>query len=303
MFCTATATANTVKLIVSFPPGSGTDLVARIIAEPLGRKLGQNVVVENKPGAEGYLGATYVVGAQADGQTLLLAPTGVFITPLLRKNPTYHPERDFSFIARIGGFHFPVLLAPSKNPPWNIDDLLEKIRKGESFYGTGNITGILTTAKLLNALSTKATRIPYKGEGDALRDLAAGRLDWMFALPTAAQPFLANKSVQIVAVSSSKRSPFFSDTPSISEARGVTKWEDPASLVALLAPKGLNEETIRNISRAVEEVLRDEKTVRLLQAQLFEPVYSGPAQLKKITQEYISEWEHAIKENNLSAPE
>lgn len=294
-----------IRLIVGFAPGAGTDLIARILAEQLSKELKQTVFVENKAGADGYIGSMYVANAEADGYTMLLAPTGTFVSPLLKKRAGYDPVKSFSPIARVGKFHSPLLVVSSNSKLKTIDQLLEALQTGQTFYGTGNITGMFAAQQLKEVTKSEATQISYKGEGDALRDLAAGRVSWMFALPTAANTFIQNGSVHVIATSAKKRSAQNPDTPSLTEAskKEMSAWEEPVSLVALLAPIGMKPILTSKIAEAVSVALGNQQVKERLERLGFSVLYENPQELAESIGNYVGTWKKAITQGKIPIQE
>jgi tripartite-type tricarboxylate transporter receptor subunit TctC len=167
-----------IRIIVPFPAGSATDTVARILAAPLSQALGQPVIVEDKPGADGAIAGELVAKSAPDVYTLLMATNSpLAAVPLLRKNPPYDPITDFTPISLIGRYTF-YLLVHAGVPAKTLTELLDYARANPDKlnYATGNTTGILSTAQLMSLGKIKMVHVPYKGEPAGITDLVGGRV-------------------------------------------------------------------------------------------------------------------------------
>lgn len=170
-----------IRLVAPFPPGSGTDLLARMLAEPLGRALGQTVVVENRPGANGVVGAEAVAKAPADGYTLLMMGTSVAaINPHTLRRPPYNPLQDFAPIGTIAEQPY-VLVVPPGAPGPDLAGWLQAAKGRDLSLGYGNAGGQIMGAMLADKAKLKLTLVPYRGSTEALTDVSTGRLDVTFA--------------------------------------------------------------------------------------------------------------------------
>ncbi|NLY28164.1 MAG: tripartite tricarboxylate transporter substrate binding protein, partial [Alcaligenaceae bacterium] len=181
-----------ITLIVPFPAGSGTDSVGRIFADELSKELGQPIIVENKPGANATIAANYVAKAKPDGYTLFVTTnTSHSAAPWLMKNVGYDPVKDFTPIARGGNLPF-ILVSNPERPYKTVKDLVDYARKnpGKLTYATGNSTGIVGGAILGVVTGTDMLHVPYKGTPQALTDLVAGQVDFMFTDLTSGTPFV-----------------------------------------------------------------------------------------------------------------
>src|SRR5262245_1433611 len=174
-----------IRLIVPFPPGGAAELGARIFAQPLGQALGQPVVIDTKPGADGAIAADAAMKAGPDGYTLFYATNTAFSwVPAVRKSPPYDPLVDFTPVSLIGQFGFFLFAHPSV-PANSMAELLAYIRAnpGKLNYGSGNSTSMLTTAQLVLQEKLDVVHIPYKGDGPLSLDLLGGRVQFAIATP------------------------------------------------------------------------------------------------------------------------
>ena len=213
--------SKTITLIVPFVPGGGTDSIARDVGKLLSEKLEQTVIVENKGGGGGAIGANFVAKAPADGYTLLFATSTFATNSSLDSSLPFDPDRDFSPVALIG--KGPILIVTSKNLGLkNINELIAYSKKKDvnlNFCSAGNgsinhLSGELFKAKT----GMSMTHIPYKGSGPAVIDLIAGRTQVFFSTVPTILPFVKQKNVDLLAVTGNKRLALFPSTPSTQEA-------------------------------------------------------------------------------------
>lgn len=246
-----------VRIIVPFAPGGSTDIIARLIAERLTASLGQSVLVENRPGAAGGLGADAVAKAAPDGHTLLMATTGVMaINQFLYKSMAYDPERELVpavFVASITN----VLAVPADLPVRTVAELVALARKDAgklSFASSGAGSSTHLSAELFKSLTnTDILHVPYKGSGQALADVVTGRVSMIFDNMPSALPHIKAGKLRALAVTGSKRSAALAEIPTVAEA-GVVGYES-LSWSGLAVPIGTPRETIARLNREVIAIL------------------------------------------------
>ena len=261
----------TIEIVVSYSPGGSTDLVARSIAQKMQDRFGQPVVVLNKPGASGSIGATYAAHAAPDGYTLFEAFTSeMVVVPELAKNAKYSID-DFDPIAVTG--IVPVVLIGSKNIAANtLKDLIEELRQapGKYTYGGGNGSPSHIMGAWLNRLyGLKTTHVPYRGGAQAVTDVIGGHIDMFYAGVAAAKAAIDSGTVKAFAVTGNARSAALPNVPTFKEA-GVSDF-DLASWDVLLAPKGTPPDIVARLKKETLSALKDPKVVSLLAAQGVEP--------------------------------
>ncbi|MDO9166093.1 MAG: tripartite tricarboxylate transporter substrate binding protein [Rhodoferax sp.] len=246
-----------VRVIVSFPPGGAADQIARIISQPLQEALGQPVVVENRAGAGGNIGADAVAKSPADGYTLLMSSGGtVSINPHIYARMPFDPTKDIVPVAAAARVLVFLEINPTKIPVANIKEFLAhlKANPGRLSFGTpGSGSSPHLAAEMMKAQTgTFATHIPYRGAAPAMQDLLAGQIDFMFD-PGIGLNHVRTGRLKMLAVGSPKRSPLFPDVPTLDEA-GL-KGFDADSLFGFYAPAGTPPEVINRLNREINRIL------------------------------------------------
>lgn len=247
-----------VKIVVPYTPGGAPDLIARLISAELGKVWAQPIVVENRPGAGGSIGAESVARADGDGYTLLSGGIGTHaINPALYKTIRYDPVHDFSPLTKVGDVAN-VIIVQESFPANNLQDLMALIRAnpGKYSYGTpGNGTSPHLAAALFGQMTDlKLEHVPYKGSSSAMNDLLGGQIPMAFDNLTAGLPFIKDGKLKAIAVTTMTRSPLLPDVATIAES-GVPGYELSA-WAGLFAPKGLSPDLASKISRDIGDVLR-----------------------------------------------
>ncbi len=244
-----------ITLVIPFPAGSGTDAVGRIFASEMGTILGQQVVVENKPGGNATIAAQMVARAQPDGYTLLLSTnTPLSAAPWLMKSISYDPIKDFTPIARGGNLPFILVINP-RLPVKSVQELVAYAKKnpGKLNYASGNSTGIVGGATLASRAGIDIVHVPYKGTPQALTDLVGGQVDLMFTDVATGMPFVKSGQLRALAVSTAERSAVVPDLPSMVEA-GVPNF-DLNSWNGYLGPAGLSPDVVTKLNAAVNQTI------------------------------------------------
>lgn len=292
--------AKNINLVVVFGAGGTSDAVARIIADPLGQALGTQVVVENKPGASGNIGAAYVARAAPDGYTLLAGFPGLTTNGALYSKLNYDPAKDFAPISLLASAPNVIVTYP-KLPVSSLGELLEYAGKqpdGLNFGSAGaGASSHLAGELLKETADVKMVHVPYKGGAPALVDLASGRLDVMIIPLPEAISLINGGKVKALALASEQRSHLLPDVPTTKEA-GLPDFK-VGSWYGLMAPAGTPPAALRKIGAAVDEALKSHKVREAFLAQGIELVGSDAAQFGQFLEQEEARWARVIKANNI----
>jgi tripartite-type tricarboxylate transporter receptor subunit TctC len=288
-----------IRLIVPFSPGGSTDSQARVIADYLGRELGQQIIVVNIGGAGGTLGFNQVAKATSDGYTLITATPSMTINPYIQKDIAYDPVKDFEPIALVATSPI-VLVVPKNSKIMSVRDLIDmaKARPGEIKYGSA---GIGSATHISSALFTTMAKIdlvhvPYRGAGPAILDLLAERLDLQFENAPSVLSQVRGGALRAVAVGTSKRSSLLPELPTIAET--VPGYE-ASSWFGLLAPINTPRAIIDKINQAVNKSLADPGVRKQLESLGVELVGGPPAQFKAYLKARVAEMKAVSATANL----
>ena len=292
---TAQYPAKSIRLIMPFPAGAAADTAARIVAQPLSQVLGQPVLVDNKPGADGAIAAELAAKSVPDGYTLLFAgPTQMLGVPTLRKNPPYDPVADFAPITSVVKFAFFLVVHPSV-PAKTLPELIDYVRAnpGKLNYASGNIIGVLATAQLMSLGKLDMVHVPYKGEPLAIPDLLDARVHMMFATGAIVAPLVKEGKLRALATLLPVRSSLLPSVPTIVEAGmprlTVVPWG------GLFAPAKTPKDIVERLSREVNVILKRPDIREQLEKQALEPAGSTPNELEAFLKQQLLDWSGAAR--------
>ena len=263
----------TIKVVVPWPPGQATDVAARIVSEGVSANLGQQLVVDNKPGAGGTLGSEFAARQPADGYTILAGSSGpISISPLLQKLP-YDPAKDFEPIALMVSTPYVLVVHPSM-PVKTVNEFIDLVRANPGKYnfassGTGATAHLV--AELFNAAAgLKATHVPYKGSSPAITDLLAGHVSYTLETSAAVLPHVKAGKLRALAVSSARRAIALPDVPTLAEAAGLAGF-DMRAWIGFIGPTGMPREVRARLAAETQRVLESPATRSRLVAAGLEP--------------------------------
>jgi tripartite-type tricarboxylate transporter receptor subunit TctC len=305
MACALGAQAGTypervVTVVVPYSPGGSSDQTARVVARGLTKVLGQTVIVENKPGAGGNIGAAFVRQSSPDGYTLLFAVSSHATNMTLYKNPNYDLVKDFAPVSLIS--YIPnVLVVPTDFPAKNLGEFIAAAKKpgAKIFYGSaGNGSSSHLAAALFNEKAGLGMEhIPYKGGSPANQDLLTGRLQAVFAPMVEVLPFIETGKMKALGVTTEKRSSRLPDVAAIGEVLPGYKavlWN------SLMVPKGTDPAVVARLASAVKTVLQDPETRKLFETQGTQLVGSSSEEFARLLPQEVKAWGELVKISNAS---
>lgn len=279
-----------IRLVTLGTPGTASDVLVRTVGKRLSEKLGQPVVVDNKPGADGVIAAADVAKAAPDGYTLLFASNSpIAAAPALRKSLPYDPMVDLTPITMVGYFTF-FLYLNADVPARTLQELVAyaKANPGKLSYGSGNTTGSVGVAQIAALTDTQMVHVPYKGEPQAIVDLLAGRIDMMIGTPTTGLSHVRSGKLRALVTTLKQRSTILPDVPTIYEAGlpqfTITSWG------GMFGPAKMPKEIVARLNKALIEVIQEPEVAKTLEAQGFALATSTPEELGSYLKGQIEAW-------------
>jgi len=285
-----------ITIIVPFGPGSGTDTITRVIAQPLSVALKESVVVEDRPGANGALAALYVARSAPDGYTLFMSTNSPHsAAPFLMKNIGYDPVKDFAPITRMGSYTLMLCVHPDI-PAKSVKELIEyaKVNPGKLSFASGNTSGVVAGETLKHWAEIDMLHVPYKSVPPALNDVLAGRVSMMFADLTTALPHVKAGTLRALAVTRLKRSALVPELPTLDEA-GV-KGFNMDSWAAIFAPAGTPADVIKRLNTELRKIIDSPDVKSTLAKAGFEAFSSSPTELDELVKDQLGKWGKMIKD-------
>jgi len=292
-----------VSLVVPFPAGGSSDMIARVLAQKLHEKLGGTFVVENKPGATGSIGAAFVKNAPADGNTLLVSSLAPFaVNPFLQKSLPYDPQKDFDLLSVLVQAPNVLVANPSvkANTVADIITLLKQ-KPGEiTFASSGAGSSDHLTAELFwQETGTQGLHVPYKGGAPAIQDLMGGQVQFSFQNLNAVITQIQSGKLKAIAITGAKRSPLLPNVPTLTES-GVRN-ADVYSWQAIAGPKGLPADVKKKLSEAIVAGMNDAEAKKKLTDLGFEIVANTPEQFAKFQAQELARWKKVITTAKIEA--
>jgi len=291
-----------IRLVVPYSAGGSTDTVARIVGQRLSERLGQQVVVDNRTGAGTLIGAGIVAQAAPDGYTLLMATPPLAVSPTLYRKVPYVLERDFAAVTNIAASSN-LLVVPPALPAHSVRELIAllKANPGKYNYGSSGIGGAshLATALFASMAGVDAVHVPYKGGAPAVADLVAGRLNFMMANLTTAQPHIRAGRLRALAVGRKERTPLFPEMPTLAES-GIPGYE-ANNWNGLVVPRGTPRTVVERLHQEVVAVLGEPAVAGRLTRAGLDPIGNTPAEFSKYLKAEAGKWEKVVKSAGIKA--
>lgn len=291
-----------ISWIVPFPPGGAMDVIARVLSETMSQDLGQSIVVENKPGAGGNIGANYVVKAKPDGYTIMIAANGMAVNPFLYSRLTYNPIKDFEPISLLAAVPNILVTQADRKDVNSLEDVIRQVKEKPGHY-TYASAGVGTSIHLAGALFTYTgdldmLHVPYKGSGPAVADLIGGQVDYMFDSITSAKPHIESGKLKALAVTTKKRSSTLPDLPTVAES-GMADYE-LTPWFATFAPAGTPPEIIEKLNRSMIKAMDTDRVRQIFASIGAEYIGSTPEELATYLAAETEKWNKIIQETGIS---
>jgi len=285
-----------ITLVAAFGPGSASDTICRVIAQPLGVALGESVIVETRPGANGALAGQYVARSAPDGYTLLMATNSpLSAVPFMMKSPPYDAIKDFTPITRMGSFTLMLVINPSI-PAKSMKELIDyaKANPGKLSFASANTSGVVAGATLRHWAEIDLLHVPYKSAPPALQDLIAGRVSMMFTDLTTGLPHVQSGALRALAVTRLQRSPLFAELPTMDEA-GVTGF-DMDSWAGIVAPAPTPPAIVTRLNTELRKIIDGPDIKKMLGRVGFEAFSSSPKEMEDTIKVQLGKWGKMVKD-------
>ena len=292
------------RLVVAFPAGGPTDVIARVLAEPMARSLGQPIIVENRGGANGNIAADHVAKAEGDGHTMLYNTSSIAISQALYRTLGYSLERDLAPVSLVAAA--PSLLVV--NPALPVRDAASFIawaraNSGRISYGSGGVGNAshLQIFMLMQHIGAEATHIPYRGTAAALTDVAAGNVQFMSDAINTALPLAREGRVRAIAVTTRERSPMLPEVPSMAESGLMPPGFDTGIWQGIMVPARTPAPIVAQLNAAVNAALRTEEVRARLAAMGARPTGGTPEENARYLREEVALWARVVKDSGATA--
>ena len=292
------------RLVVAFPAGGPTDVIARVLAEPMARSLGQPIIVENRGGANGNIAADHVAKAEGDGHTMLYNTSSIAISQALYRTLGYSLERDLAPVSLVAAA--PSLLVvnpgvPARDPAGFV--AWARANSGKISYGSGGVGNIshLQVFMVMRHIGAEATHVPYRGTAAALTDVAAGNVQFMSDALNTALPLAREGRVRAIAVSTLERSPTLPEVPSMAESGLLPPGTDSGIWQGIMVPARTPAPIVAQLNAAVNAALRTEEVRARLAAMGARPTGGTPEENARYLREEVALWARVVKDSGATA--
>jgi tripartite-type tricarboxylate transporter receptor subunit TctC len=289
-----------VRVVIHFPAGGSTDLVARVLAQQLTESMGQPFVVENRTGADGAIAAAAVMQSPPDGHTLFIATnTSMMQVPLLKKNPPYDPLTAFTPVSLVGRYTFLLVVTPSLGVG-NFNEFIAYAKRnpGKVNFSTYSGASQLAYAQVVKATGTDMLRVPYKGEAPSVTDILGGTIHAVFATPTVTLAHVREGRLRALAVTLPQRWPLLPQVPTTVEA-GMPPI-NVEFFAALYGPKGMSPEIAAWLSRALQAIIAKPSIREQIDKQGFALAANTPDELRDFMQRQLVAWDQGFKDAGIN---
>lgn len=289
-----------IKIVLQFPPGGSTDVVARILAKELTQSLGQPVLVENKPGADGAIAGEFVARAEPDGHTFFMATnTPMMQVPLLRKNAPYDPVKSFTPVSLLGRYVYVLVVNPGV-PAKDVSELIAYARANPGKLGYGSYSGVtqLMHNRLKNVSKADMSLVPYKGEAPTIADILGNHVQLTFATPISTQGHIKEGKLRALAVLLPARSALFPLVPTGAEA-GLPAFTT-GTWAALFGPAKLPADITARMNKELNQIMRRPDIKEQIDKLGFEIAGSSSEELGSFIQDQLQAWGRAFKDAGMN---
>jgi tripartite-type tricarboxylate transporter receptor subunit TctC len=290
-----------VRLIVPFPPGGSNDILGRFMGSKLTERLGQQVIVDNRPGADGIIGSDLAARATPDGHTLLIVSTSYSMNPGIHKKMPFDPVKDLAAVAMIGTGPNAIVVNPGF-PVKTVKELVAaaKAKPGQINYASSGIGGFNHFGGELfkSAAGVNLTHVPYKGGGPAMVDIMAGHVPVLFSTLIQVLPHQRSGKLRVIATGGTKRAPALPDVPTVQESGvnyEVNIWW------GVLAPAGMAPALLDGLTATIGKILAEPETQKRLAAEAAEPLNVSPAEFGQIIRKDIAKWTQVARDAKMQA--
>jgi tripartite-type tricarboxylate transporter receptor subunit TctC len=286
-----------INIVVSFPPGGDTDIIARAISNKLSKKIGQPVIVQNKSGASGIIGNQFVAESRPDGTTLLLSPSTIVTSQLVMKNSVkYDVRKDFTPIIEVSRDTVLFIAVNGNLGITNHKELLAAIKEGKikSYATPGHGSPMNIVGEYYKKeVGVDLIQVPYRGNAPAISALISGEVPMMITSALPVLPYLQNNQIKVIGAASNSRSPFLPNVPTLAE-QGLTK-ADFSGWFGIFGPAGMDQRTVKELNRYFNEILQDSSVREKMLNLAHTPAGGTPEQMSKLLNDLYNKFSLNIK--------